>query len=89
MISTSELIAVLTANPTPVRRLRPPLVRATWWLLLAGLLLVLMATGHGMRPNLLQRLEETIECIGRWVSNDEKGRYRRHGGSARGCDRSR
>ena len=31
MISTPDLIAVLAANLTPVRRLRPPLTRATWW----------------------------------------------------------
>lgn len=64
MISTPELIAVLTANPTPVRRLRPPLVRATCWLLLAALVLVLMAIGHGVRPSLLQRLGESTFVIG-------------------------
>ena len=64
MISTPELIAVLTANPAPVRRLRPPLVRATRWLLLAALVLVLMAVGHGTRPDLLWRLEESTFAIG-------------------------
>jgi hypothetical protein len=61
--STPELIAVLTANLKPVRRLRPPLVRATGWLLLAGLVLAVMAIGHGMRPNLLLRLEEPTFAI--------------------------
>ena len=64
MTSTPELIAVLTAHLTPVRRLRPPLVRATCWLLLAALVLVLMAIGHGIRPDLLQRLEESTFAIG-------------------------
>ena len=64
MISTPELIAVLTAHLTPVRRLRPPLVRATCWLLLAALVLVLTAIGHGIRPNLLLRLEESTFAIG-------------------------
>jgi hypothetical protein len=61
--STSELIAVLTANPKPVRRLRPPLVRATGWLLLAGLVLALAAIGHGMRPDLLLRLRDSDFAI--------------------------
>ena len=64
MISTPELIAVLTAHLTPVRRLRPPLVRAACWLLLAALVLVLMAIGHGTRPNLPQRLEESTFAVG-------------------------
>jgi hypothetical protein len=64
MISTPELIAVLTAGPTPVRRLRPPLVRATCWLLLAALVLVLIAIGHGTRPDLPQRLSESRFAIG-------------------------
>lgn len=64
MISTPELIAVLTAHLTPVRRLRSPLVRAACWLLLAALVLVLMAIGHGTRPNLLPRLEEATFAIG-------------------------
>jgi hypothetical protein len=53
VISTPELIAVLTANLTPVRRLRPPIIRATWWLLLAALILGLVAIGHGIRPDLV------------------------------------
>ncbi|MEO8831526.1 MAG: NrsF family protein [Bradyrhizobium sp.] len=55
---------MLTAHPAPVRRLRPPLVRATCWLLLAALVLFLMAIGHGMRPNVLQRLEDSTFAIG-------------------------
>lgn len=64
MTSTPELIAVLTANLPPVRRLRPPFVRASCWLLLAVLVLVLMAIGHGVRPDLLQRLEESTFTVG-------------------------
>jgi len=64
VISTPELIAVLAAKLTPVRRLRPPLTRAAWWLLLAALILVLIAIGHGTRPDLLRRLEDSTFVIG-------------------------
>jgi hypothetical protein len=58
MITTPDLIAGLSTNVTAVRRLRPPLVRATWWLLLAALVLVLVAIGHGVRPNLAERMHD-------------------------------
>ncbi len=58
MISTPDLINALAANATPVRRLRPPLTRAACWLLLAALILVLVAIGHGIRPDLAQRLQQ-------------------------------
>jgi hypothetical protein len=64
VISTPELIAVLAGNLTPVRRLRPPLTRAAWWLLLAALILVLIAIGHGARPDFLRRVEESSFTIG-------------------------
>ena len=64
MISTPELIAMLAANLTPVRRLRPPLTRAIWWLLLAALILVLIGIGHGMRPDLLGRLKDSSFLFG-------------------------
>ncbi len=58
MITTPELIDVLAASATPVRRLQPPLARATWWLAFAALILVLAAVGHGARPDLAQRLHQ-------------------------------
>lgn len=64
MISTPELIAMLAANLTPVRRLRPPLTRAVWWLLLAALILVLIGIGHGMRPDLLGRVKDSSFLFG-------------------------
>jgi hypothetical protein len=42
----------------PVQRLRPPLVRAVLWLAFAGLVLALIAVGHGVRTDLMARLEE-------------------------------
>ena len=64
MTKTSELIDTLVECATPVRRLRPPLVRASLWLLLAALVLVLIAIGHGVRPDLAERLHQPIFVIG-------------------------
>jgi hypothetical protein len=58
MIATPDLIEALAANATPVRRLRPPLARATLWLSIAAVLLVLLAVSHGARPDLAQRLQQ-------------------------------
>ena len=58
MIKTPDLIASLAANATPVRRLRPPAMRAACWLLLAAVVLTLLAVNQGIRPDLVQRLQE-------------------------------
>jgi hypothetical protein len=49
---------MLCASATPVRRLRPPLLRAGLWLLLAGLVLLALAAVHGARPDLALRLRD-------------------------------
>lgn len=64
MNPTPELIAVLAANLTPVRRLRPPVVRAGSWLLLAALVLVLLGIARGPRPDLLGHLENVSFATG-------------------------
>jgi len=58
MITTPDLIEALAANVTPVRRLRPPLTRATFWLSVVALILVLLAVSHGARPDLVRRLQQ-------------------------------
>jgi hypothetical protein len=58
MITTPDLIESLAARAEPVRRLRPPLVRAAAWLLFAGLMVVLMAAIKGLRPDLGSSLEQ-------------------------------
>ncbi|HEV8553706.1 MAG TPA: DUF1109 domain-containing protein [Casimicrobiaceae bacterium] len=63
MITTPDLIEALAANATPVRRLRPPLARATFWLSLAVVILVLLAVAHGARPDLAQRLQQPTFVI--------------------------
>ncbi|MDX8491868.1 NrsF family protein [Mesorhizobium sp. VK22B] len=58
MIPTDDLISALAANLRPVRRLRPPLLCATGFLLLAALILTMIAAAHGWRPGLLVRLAD-------------------------------
>jgi len=58
MITTPDLIEALAANVAPVRRLRPPLARATLWLSFAAAVLFLLAVSHGARPDLAQRLQQ-------------------------------
>lgn len=64
MIATPDLIESLAADATPVRRLRPPLVRTGFWLLLAIVILALFGVGHGVRTNLLERFQEPTFAIG-------------------------
>ena len=63
MITTPDLIEALAANATPVRRLRPPLARATSWLSFAAVILVLLAVSHGARPDLAQRLQQSTFVV--------------------------
>lgn len=64
MITTPELIESLVASAAPVRRLRPPLVRAMAWLLIATLMFALVAVAHGVRPDLDFRLQQPVFVIG-------------------------
>ena len=57
MTGTRELIDSLVECATAVRRLRPPVARATLWLAFAGIVFVLIAVGHGVRTDLLARLD--------------------------------
>jgi hypothetical protein len=58
VVTTPELIEILIADAKPVRRLRPPLVRAALWLLLAGVVLLALAAVYGARPDLALRLRD-------------------------------
>jgi hypothetical protein len=64
MTTTPDLIRALAADATPVRRLRHPLVRAAGWLLLAAFVVVLLAVGQGLRPDLADRLDQPVFAIG-------------------------
>jgi hypothetical protein len=58
VIRTPELIDVLVEQATPVRRLRPPLVRTCAWLLFAGIIVALLAALHGVRADLADCLHQ-------------------------------
>jgi hypothetical protein len=60
MTKTPNLIDSLVADVTPVRRLRPPAIRALCWLLFAALILMLLAIGHGVRADLVLKLRQPI-----------------------------
>jgi hypothetical protein len=60
---TPELIDALVACATPVKRLRPPLLRALLWLAGAALILALLALGHGLRSDLLAHLRQPIFAV--------------------------
>jgi hypothetical protein len=60
---TQKLIDALVAGATPVRRLRPPLVRTLSWLALAAAILALLAIGHGVRSDLAEHLRQPIFVV--------------------------
>jgi hypothetical protein len=64
MIKTSDLISSLAKDLPPVRRLRPPVVRASCWLVLAAAVLTLLAIAQGLRPDLAQRLNDPAFAVG-------------------------
>ncbi len=51
MTKTTDLIDALVETATPIRRLRPPIVRAGLWLAFAAIILGLIAIAHGVRPD--------------------------------------
>lgn len=64
MITTPDLIDALAANLTPVRRLRPPCLRAACWLSFAALILGLLAISQGLRPDLVRSLHDPAFLAG-------------------------
>ena len=68
VVSTPHLIDALCASLQPVRRLRPPLLRAALWLLLAAAVVALLAIFHGTRTDLalLQAPAFTAALAGRF-----------------------
>jgi hypothetical protein len=61
--ATRELIDTLVECATPVRRLRPPLLRAMLWLAFASLVIALIVMGHGLRPDLTLHLRRPAFAI--------------------------
>jgi hypothetical protein len=63
-MTTPDLIESLARGMTPVRRLRPPIVRSLGWLLLAAIVVGLLAVSQGTRSDLSQRLQQSGFVIG-------------------------
>jgi hypothetical protein len=64
VIATPDLIESLAHGMTPVRRLRPPLMRSLGWLLLAAIVVGLLAISHGFRSDLPHRLQQSEFVVG-------------------------
>ena len=60
MTRTPDLIDALVETATPVRRLRPPIVRAGLWLAFAAIVLGLIAIAHGVRPDFSDRVRQPL-----------------------------
>jgi len=60
---TSDVIDALVDAAVPVRRLRPPLVRAGIWLALAAAVLALLCVAHGLRPDIAARLRQPMFVV--------------------------
>ena len=64
MTKTPDLIDALVQDATPVRRLRPPLVRAGLWLAFAAIVLGLIAIAHGVRPDFSDCMRQPLFVLG-------------------------
>lgn len=64
MADTHDLIEQLVAEAHPVRRLRPPVLRAGGWLLLAIGVIAALTLQHGPRADLAARWSEAWFAIG-------------------------
>jgi hypothetical protein len=61
---TPDLIDALVETATPIRRLRPPIVRAGLWLAFAAVVLGLIAIAHGVRPDFSDRVRQPLFVLG-------------------------
>jgi hypothetical protein len=71
MNSTDALIQSLAAQLAPVRRLKPPLVRALLWIALGTSLVAVLVALRGFRPDLAMQLQDTAflaKLAGAWLT---------------------
>jgi len=61
---TPDLIDALVETAAPVRRLRPPIIRAGLWLAFAAIVLGLIAIAHGLRPDFSDRVRQPLFVLG-------------------------
>ena len=64
MTRTPDLIDALIEVAAPVRRLRPPIIRAGLWLAFAAIVLGLIAIAHGLRPDFSDRVRQPLFVLG-------------------------
>jgi hypothetical protein len=64
VIATPDLIESLVAGAKPVRRLRPPVLRAIGWLVFATAIVALLAVSHGLRQDIGVRLQQPAFVTG-------------------------
>jgi hypothetical protein len=62
-MKTPDLIDALAESAVSVRPLRPPLMRAALWIVMAGAVLALLAVGHGLRTDLPARLQQGVVVV--------------------------
>jgi len=71
MRSTEDLIASLSTGLTPVRRLKPPPLRALGWILLATAVIAILVLLRGFRADIdacLQYPAYLIQVVGAWLT---------------------
>ncbi|SFI95503.1 NrsF family protein [Bradyrhizobium sp. Gha] len=67
-METSDLIQSLANAARPIRVIRPPLLRAGCWLLIALVALVLLALEHGLRSDIANQLRNPSFVVGTTAS---------------------
>lgn len=71
MASTDDLIDSLASGATPVRRLRPPMVRAIGMILLATVVIALLSWMRGLRADFAEQSQDPaywIQLSGAWLT---------------------
>lgn len=65
---SEDLIADLSAQAIPVRRLRPPVWRTIGLVTLAGAIVALSVAWHGLRPDIAQKFSEPLYVL-EWIAS--------------------
>ncbi len=63
-METTSLIKTLANAAQPVRAIRPPFVRTTYWLLIAAAVLILLLAEHGLRSDIVSQLRNPLFLVG-------------------------
>lgn len=63
-METTRFIKTLTNAAQPVRAIRSPFVRTTYWLLIAAAVLILLLAEHGLRSDIVSQLRNPLFLVG-------------------------